>query len=325
VNEIGLRPLETAIPVQEVFMYCKRIIFGAVAAMSFSGIAMGEVLISPTVHNGSFELLGPVPGAPNVAKATNWDTDPDGDVTYWTLWDAVTGGPATAFNDSGTENNPTHATNGTKVGFLQANNAAFNLTEHTVQLGDKFKYTWDYALAGRGNITAQLAYQDAGGLIVPIAGTTSTNAGNATVQTGIGASLLYTVASGDPAIGRLLALTIKNDPGTNYPELDNVLVSANLCAGDVDGNCIVNGADFAIIRDHFRQNVASRELGDLTNDGIVSFPDYLEWRANATAGSGAEAFNFGGRSVPEPAGLLLVAIAIGPTLSIRMRRKRYCE
>jgi hypothetical protein len=207
----------------ETLMSMKRFILCAAITATLCTTASGAILIGPDTRNGSFEWLGN-PGVFNAAKATHWDTDPDGDVTDWTLWDASKGGPATAFNDSGTENDPlpTHATNGTKVGFLQGNNAAYNLTDHVVALGDVFKYTWDYPQPGRGNLTTQLAYEDALGNIVTIAGTDSTNVGNA-VQLGIGS--MYTALAGDPAIGRKLGITIRNVPTSNYPEIDNVVLT----------------------------------------------------------------------------------------------------
>ena len=58
-------------------------------------------LINNTLRNGSFELLtvGGVPTTGLTAKASNWDTDPDGDVTDWSPWTAET----TANTDSGSE------------------------------------------------------------------------------------------------------------------------------------------------------------------------------------------------------------------------------
>src|SRR5690606_3421976 len=120
------------------------------------------VLIDPTHNNGSFELLA---GAQGAAKASHWDTDADGDVGSWTLWDASVGGPATAFNDSGAENSA-NATQGSRVGYLQPNNAAYNLASRVVTEGDSFTYAWDWVAPGRGAATAQLAYLDEAGSIV---------------------------------------------------------------------------------------------------------------------------------------------------------------
>lgn len=85
--------------------------------------------------------------------------------------------------------------------------------------------------------------------------------------------------------------------------------------GDVDDNGVVNEFDFGIIRDHFKQNVAARNLGDLDGDGCVGFGDYLEWRTNAP-GALAESLSL---SAPEPTSLALMAtLALGAS---QMRRR----
>ena len=179
------------------------------------------VLIDPTHNNGSFELLGGVQGA---AKASHWDTDADGDVDNWTLWGAAVGGPATALNDSGTEASGA-ATNGTRVGYLQANNAAYNLTTAVIAEGDTFTYAWDWCQAGRGAATAQLAYQD-GANIVAITGTESTGAAVDTFGT------TWVVPPGHPAIGKPIAMTIRTTG--NYPEVDNFILVVVPAGGPVD-------------------------------------------------------------------------------------------
>lgn len=175
------------------------------------------ILIDPATQNGSFELLGGTPSAGR--KATHWDTDPDGDVDYWSVWGAAVGGPSTAENDSGTDigGNPT---DGTQVAFLQPGNAAYNLTSYLVQAGDVFTYLWDWTLSGRGNAIAQLAYSD-GVNIVAIDGTDTTNPDTASAHLGLGTT--YTALAGDPAIGNPIALTVRSTG--NWPEVDNFVLS----------------------------------------------------------------------------------------------------
>jgi hypothetical protein len=84
--------------------------------------------------------------------------------------------------------------------------------------------------------------------------------------------------------------------------------------GDVDDNGTVNALDFGIIRDHFKQNVTARNLGDLDGDGVVGFPDYLQWRTEAPPAL-AESLSL---SVPEPTTLaLLASVALGALHSRR--------
>lgn len=89
--------------------------------------------------------------------------------------------------------------------------------------------------------------------------------------------------------------------------------------GDVDDDGDVDAADFGIIRDHFRQSVGTRVLGDLDGDGTVGFTDYLEWRANLPAGSAAASLSL---AVPEPTGIILLASGIGAVAAINSRRRR---
>ncbi|WP_425400136.1 PEP-CTERM sorting domain-containing protein [Aeoliella sp.] len=76
--------------------------------------------------------------------------------------------------------------------------------------------------------------------------------------------------------------------------------------GDVNDDSFVDEIDFGIIRDHFKQNVASRDLGDLDGDGIVSFSDYYEWRTNLPPGSSLAGLSLFS-TVPEPSTLGLLA------------------
>jgi hypothetical protein len=76
--------------------------------------------------------------------------------------------------------------------------------------------------------------------------------------------------------------------------------------GDVNGDTLVNDADFNIIRDHLFTS-GNRSQGDLTNDGTVDFRDFRAWKiAHEGAGSGAT-FS----AVPEPTSAVLILISTG--------------
>lgn len=87
--------------------------------------------------------------------------------------------------------------------------------------------------------------------------------------------------------------------------------------GDVDDDGDVDAADFGIIRDHFKQTVGARNLGDLDGDGVVSFRDYLDWRSYVPAGSAALGLSL---AAPEPATSGLFVVALGALAVFRRRR-----
>ncbi len=107
--------------------------------------------------------------------------------------------------------------------------------------------------------------------------------------------------------GRSFAdLTTGNLANHGYDRTFHVAISDHIfMPGDVDDDGDVDAVDFGIIRDHFKQNVAARNLGDLDGDGIVGFKDYLDWRTHVPAGSAAASLTLG--SVPEPATVMLLA------------------
>lgn len=179
-------------------------------------------LIDNNTRNGSFELLGAAPGAPNAAKATHWDTDPDGDVTYWTLWPVE----ATASDDSGTETGG--ATNGTKKGYLQGGNAVYNLTTHLVQPGDVFNLSYDHVpSSGAVGLRGGLVYDNAGTITrITEAELTSTVVGN-------GKRIIYTVPLGSPAIGKAIGVGFKSTGAFNG--VDSVKLTIKGSDSDTDG------------------------------------------------------------------------------------------
>lgn len=204
-------------------------------------------LIDKNTRNGSFELLGAEPGAPSAAKASHWDTDPDGDVTCWTLWPVE----ATASTDSGTENGG--ATEGTRKGYLQGGNAVYNLTTHLVQEGDVFNLSYDHVpSSGAVGLRGGLVYDNAGTITrITEAELTSTVVGN-------GKRIIYTVPPGSPAIGKAIGVGFKSTGAFNG--VDNVRLTIEGTDSEPDG--LVDQWELA-----YFGNLTQNGSGDFDQDG----------------------------------------------------------
>jgi hypothetical protein len=95
--------------------------------------------------------------------------------------------------------------------------------------------------------------------------------------------------------------------------VDNLRIVPAPVAGDVNGDGVVDGADYGFIRDNLFVTPATRTQGDLTGDNIVDFADYREWKDNA----GALASLYSLSAVPEPTALVLCVLAAGAAASRR--------
>ena len=73
--------------------------------------------------------------------------------------------------------------------------------------------------------------------------------------------------------------------------------------GDLDGNGVVEFADFLVLSGNFGKQVSSEAEGDIDCNGIVEFADFLVLSGNFGKEVG------GAQSVPEPAGMLLLGFA----------------
>jgi hypothetical protein len=74
--------------------------------------------------------------------------------------------------------------------------------------------------------------------------------------------------------------------------------------GDVNGDRVVNNADFEVIRSNFLLAATTLAEGDLNRDGLVEFADFRIWKNNVPAGFGSVL------DIPEPGTLLLVEFAL---------------
>ena len=73
--------------------------------------------------------------------------------------------------------------------------------------------------------------------------------------------------------------------------------------GDLDGNGMVEFADFLVLSANFGTAVNSHELGDIDCSGMVDFADFLALSANFGTSVGAA------QSVPEPSAWALFGLA----------------
>lgn len=94
--------------------------------------------------------------------------------------------------------------------------------------------------------------------------------------------------------------------GRDRTQFDGILLRGAVAPGDVNGDTVVDGKDFDIIKMNFGNSAVGIMGGDLTLDGIVDFDDFRQWKNNVP-GTGAGAVNIG---VPEPCGMVLLVSAV---------------
>jgi len=177
-------------------------------------------LINATTRNGSFELVSGVPGGAAKVNISG------GTVDNWKTWSAFPNSGDTGADDGG------EATDGTRYAFLQGNSGVYNIAGHIITAGDGFNYSWDWVLAGRGSAIVQLGYWN-GSNVVLIPGTESSAPGGTGVLLALGTN--YTIMPGNPAIGNPVVLTVNAPNGSNYPEVDNFILTL-IPAGSVATN-----------------------------------------------------------------------------------------
>jgi hypothetical protein len=100
------------------------------------------------------------------------------------------------------------------------------------------------------------------------------------------------------------AATFINNAGTSF-----VVTANDPVPGDYNGDDEVNAEDYDKWRQDFASNVTPSGSGaDGNGDGIVNAADYVFWRDHFGQMAGSSA---GAVVVPEPAGVLLVMLAVG--------------
>ncbi|BBO35252.1 hypothetical protein [Lacipirellula parvula] len=110
--------------------------------------------------------------------------------------------------------------------------------------------------------------------------------------------------------------------GSNEAPFNGLQAVFGVLPGDVNGDNLVNMADYQLIRSNFQATGATRALGDLTGpqggnvgDGVVDFFDFAQWQQHFPSATGA--FDV----VPEPTGIALAAIAMGGVVQLRRRQR----
>ena len=70
-------------------------------------------------------------------------------------------------------------------------------------------------------------------------------------------------------------------------------------------------------------NVATRNLGDVTGDGVVNLFDFAQWKGNYPyPGAGGGGGGLAGATVPEPASVALLALGLPLGWALMFLRKR---
>lgn len=168
-------------------------------------------LVGVGVSNGDFEMVAGATGS--LAKVAQWHTTPD--IDNWKQFS----GPST---DSGPDDT---ISAGVREAFFQGGNHALNdtTTPHTIAAGDVISFSFERTSpGGRGPAEAQLASWDGSTVGNVTAFGTAVNSG--TVN-GVYAGS-YTVTAADTSLlGKELTIIIGAPAGSNYPEVDNVVLT----------------------------------------------------------------------------------------------------
>jgi hypothetical protein len=176
----------------------------------------GAILIDVGVRNGGFEFLGG--SISNDAKATDWSTDPDGDVNNW----VDLGGPAVSGANSGTDETAGGGIFGDREAYFNTDNLAYNLTTETIALGETFNFGFAHIEDGRADALGYLAYFD-GTDILAIPDTDLIGGDD---QAGIDTYRSSWDAVPGDWVGQPIALVLGDNlaDGDNFPEIDNAFL-----------------------------------------------------------------------------------------------------
>lgn len=139
--------------------------------------------------------------------------------------------------------------------------------------------------------------------------------GSSTVSSGAAAASLGVIYN-TTLDTRDLEFTFYDTDGTAYAGFVEY-VSTTPSLPDFNGDGIVDIADYTVWRNHLGTTGATLSQGDATGDGVVDAADYNEWKANFGAMAGSVAAVEGSTSVPEPASLAILGLALAAGLTCR--------
>jgi hypothetical protein len=120
----------------------------------------------------------------------------------------------------------------------------------------------------------------------------------------MGAVFEYMLTAADNEINVVLSHGASDNPRLEAFTLKFFDPNAVPVPGDVNGDRVVDNADFDIIRGNFLLSATTRQEGDLNRDGLVEFADFRIWKDNVPAGVGSLA------DIPEPGTLILAECAL---------------
>jgi hypothetical protein len=120
----------------------------------------------------------------------------------------------------------------------------------------------------------------------------------------MGAVLEYQVTAPDNQLNVVLSHGAVDNPRLEAFTLKFFDPNTAPITGDVNGDRVVNNADFEIIRTNFLLSATTLAEGDLNRDGLVEFADFRIWKNNVPPGVGSVA------DIPEPGTVILVECAL---------------